>query len=170
MSGAELPAERLIVVASLRWSSPPPVGLVSRVREFLSAIYQDLLEPDEVEDVAMTAHELLENVLKYSSDGASSFEAELYDRGGQTYARLQTTNNGNVEQLAELQRLVERIGAAADPIALYDELIATSSQRNGSGLGLARVRAEAGMSIACAVDDRQICLVAERSLSIRRVA
>lgn len=133
-------------------------------------MYKELLEPEQTESVAMAAHELLENVVKYSTDGTSCFDAEIYDRGGQAYVRLCTRNAAAPERADDLRRLVERITRASDPIALYDELIVASPLRDESGLGLARVRAEGDMSIACSEEGHVITIVAERRVSIRSAA
>jgi len=165
-----LPSGETIIATSMRWNVPQPPALASRVRELLSGIYRELLDPDETQSVVMAAHELLENVVKYSAEGTGSFDAEICDRGGQAYVRLQTRNSAAPEDMSDLRRLVDRIGRAPDPVAIYDELVAASPHREGSGLGLARLRAEADMDIACSAEGPVITIVAERRVSIRNGA
>ncbi len=161
-------AEPPLVFASMRWGVRPADAIASCVRELLTVVYRELLEPDEAQSIAMAAHELLENVVKYAAAGESSFDVEIHDRGDQASVRLQTENVAAPEQLDTLRRLVERIRGASDPIELYDELIASSVHREGSGLGLARIRAEGGMDLACRVRSDRIAITAERTVSIRR--
>jgi hypothetical protein len=161
-------AERTIAAASIRLQRSPHAALASSVRELLSTICQELLDPDETQSVAMAAHELVENIVKYSTDGMRSFEVDLSTRGDQAWVRLRTRNHAVPEHRDDLQTVVERVSRASDPLAIYDELIESSSRREGSGLGLARIRAEAGMNVACLAEGTVITVVAERRVSIRR--
>jgi hypothetical protein len=154
--------------ASIRLSVRPADAIASRVRELLTVVYGDFLDPDETQSIAMAAHELLENVVKYGGDGESSFEVAVIDHGDGASVRLQTTNLAAPEHIDDLRCLVDRIRDTLDPVGLYDELIASSVHREGSGLGLARIRAEGGMDLACSVELGRIAVVAERRVSIRR--
>jgi hypothetical protein len=154
--------------ASIRLSIRPAGAIASRVRELLTVVYGDFLEPDETQSIAMAAHELLENVVKYGGDGESSFEVDVVDHDDGVSVRLKTTNLAAPEHIDELRGLVDRIRDTLDPVGLYDELIASSVHRAGSGLGLARIRAEGGMDLACSVELGRIAIVAERRVSIRR--
>jgi hypothetical protein len=165
-----IPSDQTIVAASLCWNVRPPDALASSVRELLSCIYKELLDPEVAQSVTMAAHELIENVVKYGAGGTGSFEVEICDRGGPAVVRLRTRNSALPEHLDGLRRLMERIGEATDPLALYDELIAGSPRRKGSGLGLARIRAEAEMTVVFSAEGRQVTMVAERRVSIRNAA
>jgi hypothetical protein len=160
--------ERSVAAASIRLQRLPPAALASSVRQLLSAICQELLDPDETQSIAMAAHELVENIVKYSAEGMTSFEVELSIRGDQAWVRLRTHNNAAPDHLDDLQRIVDQVSRASDPIAIYDELIEASPRREGSGLGLARIRAEAGMDVACIAEGTRITVIAERRVSIRR--
>ncbi len=158
----------MIVAASIHWNVPPPQALASGVRELLSGVYKELLEADEIHSAAMAAHELVENLVKYSAGGTSSFEIEIRENGDRAFVRLQTRNRAVAEHIRGAQQLVERMGGSADPITVYDELVATSPHRKGSGLGLARIRAEAGMDLVYSAEGGFITIVAERRVNIRR--
>jgi len=140
------------------------------VRELLSGIYKDLLEPDEIESVAMAAHELLENVVKYSADGTSSFDVDISDRDGGAFVRLRTRNRADARHLDAIRRVLERVASASDPMLIYDELVASSPRREGSGLGLARICAEGDMDVSCTLQDGHVMIVAERRVSVQRSA
>ena len=162
------PPPRTIASTSVHWATPPPASLASQTREFLSNLYGELLDLDEVDCIAMTAHELLENVAEYSAEGASRIDVLLEDDNGRTQVRVRTCNSAPPDRLDELQRLVDRIRSTPDPLAVYDELIAGSPFRQGSGLGLARIRAEADMQLECTVHGCIVTIVAQRLVSIRR--
>jgi hypothetical protein len=170
MTADGVPADRTIVTASIHWDVPPPEGLASRVRELLSCIYKDVLEPDDTNSVAMAAHELLENLVKYSVQGTSSFEIEIRERHGQAFVRLQTRNMASPEHARGAKQLVERLSSSPDPSSVYVDLISTSPFREGSGLGIARVCAEGCMDITCSSEGSVVTLVAQRRVAVRRGA
>jgi hypothetical protein len=162
--------ERIVIAASIRWTVPPPVALASRMRELLSGIYKDLLEPEEMHSVAMAAHELIENLVKYSASGTSSFDVEICDGSGRARVCLRTRNRASAHDADRVRDLVERLSSSPDPMLVYDELVATSPRRAGSGMGLARICAEGEMNMACLAEDGHITITAERPVSISREA
>jgi hypothetical protein len=59
--------------------------------------------------------------------------------------------------------------AATDPIAYYDRLIrATAPVLGSSGLGLARIRAEAGLDVDCSVSGREVSIVVQATMRSER--
>lgn len=167
MSGENAP-EKTVVAASLRWNVPLPEALASKVREMLFSISNEFLDGDEAHSVAMTGHELLENVVKYSTVGTSSFDLQIVERGDAAHVCILTRNHTTTEHGSNARQLVQRIAAASDPGAVYDELVAGSPSRRGSGLGLARLRAEADMHVACTEEEDVISIVAEKRVTMRR--
>src|SRR5205085_11065659 len=134
--------------------------------ELVATIYRDVLTQDENDRIAIAAHELLENLLKYSTEGISTFDVEICRRNGDAYVRLQTRNHTSVEHLGDLRRTMDAILYGGDPARVYDRLLATSPHRTGSGLGLARIRAEAEMDLAYITDGFVVTLTAERPVSV----
>lgn len=109
----------------------------------------------------MAAHELAENVTKYSTTARGSLEVELSERDGAHRLSLRTRNHASPEQLAEVTRRLDELKSARDPMALYDRIIEQSAPIEGiSGLGLARIRAEGGFEFDYAVDGDELTLVA----------
>lgn len=101
----------------------------------------------------MAAHELIENVVKYGSTPDIGLEFEFVRALDGTTVRLSTRNQATPQQLAEVVRRVGELREAPDPIAYYDQLIRRTATLAGqSGLGLARIRAEAGLDVDCAVE------------------
>jgi hypothetical protein len=131
--------------------------------------YEGLLaDPDLTSRVALTTHELLENTAKYSSDGVTHMQVAVSEREGQCYVQIRTRNRVTPDRLAELTQFIDEISAAPDPVALYYEFIARTAERpEGSGLGLARIRAEGEMELAYTVEEDQVTIVAEASAQLK---
>jgi hypothetical protein len=153
----------------LSWSTRPPVAFSSTVRSLLLVSYESLLEADEVQRLAMAGYEMVDNLIKYSLNGAGHFDAEILRRDGVTHARLCSINPAATEHRRAARTLVARMQAAPSPIAVYDELLGSSATRIGSGLGLARIQAEGEMSVDCIADDARVILVAGRTVTTRRL-
>jgi hypothetical protein len=113
----------------------------------------------------MAAHELVENVLKYGSSPEVGLEFELERGAVNSIVRLRTRNTAAPEQLREVTRRVNELKAAVDPIAYYDRLIRSTAPVVGmSGLGLARIRAEAGLDVDCSVVGREVSIVVQTTM------
>lgn len=117
----------------------------------------------------MAAHELVENVLKYGSTPEVGLEFEL-ERGEQhSIVRLRTRNTASPQQLEEVIRRVQELRAATDPVAYYDRLIRSTAPVLGvSGLGLARIRAEAGLDVDCSVNGQEVSIVVQATMRSER--
>lgn len=152
----------LIASMAMAWRDPPPSRVPSLVRELLTASYQRLVEADELQRIAMVAHEMLENLVKYASEGPVTFAVELHERDGAVVAELRSSNSATAEHLHEAAGILTRLGPTAHAVTAYDELIAESSQRSGSRLGLARIRAEGEMGLEGFIENGRITLVAQR--------
>src|SRR5688572_15085375 len=113
----------------------------------------------------MAAHELVENVLKYGSTPEVGLEFEL-ERGEQhSIVRLRTRNTAEPQQLEEVIRRVRELRTAPDPVAYYDRLIRSTAPLTGmSGLGLARIRAEAGLDVDCSVEGQEVSIVVQTTM------
>ena len=117
----------------------------------------------------MAAHELVENVLKYGSTPEVGLEFELERGDENSIVRLRTRNTAAPEQPEEVTRRVMELRAAVDPIAYYDQLIrATAPMVGMSGLGLARIRAEAGLDVDCSVSGREVSIVVQATMRSER--
>jgi hypothetical protein len=155
--------------ASLCLEFRPYVELITRSREFVSDFYEQLLtDPDAVSRVALATHELIENVVKYSSDGRIHFQIELFEENGDSFVRIKSRNKTTPERAAELERLVIEIGQDGDPLRMYQAFMRRSAQRKdgGSGLGLARIRAEGEMDIRCDVHGDEVTIVVQGPVTL----
>lgn len=121
---------------------------VLSARNLIADVCAEYLEPSEnTSHVIMAANELLENIVKYSSECLGSVEFDLSVKDGQPTVRMLTQNVASDPHLVEAESLLNRIIATPDPVHYYDEMIAASGERIGSGLGLIRIRAEAGLNL-----------------------
>jgi hypothetical protein len=166
-----------LVTTSLSWNEPQSLELPSKVRAVLSTLCGEVLAGDEMDRVAMVAHELLENVVKYSIDGTRSLDVvvrreprsgSVADGDDQGIVRIETRNLAIDRHREGVVQLIERLQAAESACDVYDELILSCPERDESGLGLARIPAEADMTLSCSSEGLRITIAAEGHVSIRR--
>jgi len=149
--------------ASFELTFSPNVALVSTVRQFVQSFYEEMFgDPDVTDRLGLAAHELLENAVKYSSDGVTQIRVEVRpgSEGGRQVI-VTTRNHARPEHVEALQTLMAEFGQATDPLAHYQVLMKRSAKRTlGSGLGLGRIRAEADMTLDCWVEGSLVHLQA----------
>ncbi len=157
-------AEGDIVCCELRFR--PNVRLVSVVRRFVESFYQLILNDSSVtERVALATHELLENAVKYSNDGETALRIEVDQKPRPWDVRVRTWNRTTAAHRGVLEQRFRRFTEATDINALYQELMLEASKRDeGSGLGLARICAEAEMTLAFELEADQVCVIAHTTV------
>jgi hypothetical protein len=153
-----------VVFCELRFR--PNVRLVSVVRRFVESFYALILkDPATTDRMALATHELLENAVKYSSDGETGVRVEVDQKPSPWEIRIRTWNRACPEDISVLEQRSKRFSSAADMFTLYQELMAEASKRDeGSGLGLARICSEAEMQLAFEIDESQVCVLARASV------
>jgi hypothetical protein len=146
----------------------PNFRLVSTVRRFTEEFYQRMLgDHDTSERVALATHELLENAIAYASDDETGVRVEL----GDDYVVVKTWNRTSRERLTSLKTMIDEMNEAADPNAYYQTLMNKTAYRTeGSGLGLARIRAEADMSISYEITTDRVCIAARTTVKRKETA
>jgi hypothetical protein len=130
----------------------PSLDLVSVVRRFVGAFYEHVLTDRELASrVALAAHELLENAVKYSIDGETSIRMDVLGQGDIV---IRTRNRANADHARILEGRLRALNASGDPDAFYQSLFRSSvgapDQRGGLGLG--RVASEAEMDLTMSLD------------------
>jgi len=106
-------------------------------------------EADAISRVTLAVHEILENLAKYAAEEAPTLCVELSEDGNAGLIEIRTRNRATQERIALTEQLLERLIQADDPRETYRDLMArTAVQSEGSGLGLARIRAEAELQFA----------------------
>jgi hypothetical protein len=129
---------------------PAEPGFVSILRRFVSDFCAQRLGcPEAAQRVALTTHELLENAVMYSRNGKSTLRVEVRTEGPRAIVSLRTHNQATAEDIEALEGRLREIHEATDPAAYYQMVMRQSSRlRDRSGLGLARIRAEAGSQMS----------------------
>ena len=141
----------------------PSIGSITSTRQYI----EGLLGPtslDASSRVALTVHELLENTLKYSSDGRASIDVALEHRDGKRRLEVRATNRTSDQRLSELSSRIDALREAADPMDLYVATMRATAQRAGSGLGLMRIRVEAEMLLSYEVEGDRVTICASTTV------
>lgn len=128
----------------------PDAKLVSIIRRFVTDFYEQMLQDrDGIDRVALATHELLENAVKYSSDGETTIRIQIDFAGSKAVVNIRTRNKADSENALVLRRILQELDATEDPFEMYQETMRRSLlQGDGSRLGLARLRAEADMRVS----------------------
>lgn len=146
---------------SFTLSFRPNTALVSSVRRFVADIWESWLTPELTSQVALASHELLENAVQYSSDGETEVHIEIEMLGNGQTVCIRTRNAASPENLDVLRAAFAELEAATDPDAYYQTMMRRTAKRtDGSGLGLARIRAETGLSMSLDIADNQVSISA----------
>ncbi|MGE5788214.1 MAG: hypothetical protein ACM3ZE_26700 [Myxococcales bacterium] len=163
-SGSEGPPA---VELRLEFGQPPPMRLVASTRALVEELFLGWVDADTASRVAMVAHELMENLAKYSAPDACSFKASATPcESSAVRLRIAATNRAPERSLTELRAILDDIALATDPHALYVRYMEASVSRgHGSKLGLVRVRAEGEMSMRYELAAPVITLFAESVVS-----
>jgi hypothetical protein len=138
-------ADKPLVALDVSFAAAPPQGMVTALCQSLSESCQPLLaDHDAAARLRLTAHELLENIVKYSASGGCEFHLRLsLAASGSLRASVETRNVPAAERRTDAEQRLAALCAARDPHEHYDSIIADSAlQPAGSGLGLARIHAE----------------------------
>ncbi len=148
--------------------APTSLTLAGSVRrhvvEVVSAYVSD---EDALSRVGLGTHELMDNSLRHALDGLTTMEATLEVADGEGRFVLVTHNRcrdcDREAVLAEVRQTAQDI----DPEEFYDRVIRRSVGRPGSGLGLARVWAEAQLRLHCSAAGDQLTVQAMGMVPLR---
>jgi hypothetical protein len=109
--------------------------LVSIVRRFVSEFYdRTLCDPDAT-----------------SRDGRAKVRIEVSGQGERVKVRIRTKNRGSPEDAQHIQKTIDEMMSMDANVYYLTLMRRNASRTDGSGLGLARIHAEAemAMSVAC---------------------
>jgi hypothetical protein len=156
-------------LVSLTLSFRPQANQIGPLRTLVSDLCRPhLADPDGLSRLLLAAHELLENIVKYSVGEAAEFHLLVEAKATGLLVRLRTKNRAAPERLADARWRLDALAKSRDPIAHYDELIRESAGRcDVSGLGLARIPAESEMELRYATDQDWLILTAEGNANER---
>jgi hypothetical protein len=149
----------------LELSMDTAVSLVSVTRRFLEdALEKFIPDADLVWRAAMAAHELLENAAKYARHARAELSVVIDRQDGGTLT-LQLSNVTSAAHVDRLKQSFRELDACDDPLGLYVGLMRRNADRTDiSGLGLARIMAEAEMTLALRVEGEAVTIVARTGL------
>jgi anti-sigma regulatory factor (Ser/Thr protein kinase) len=157
--------------AYVELSFRPNADLVSLVRRFVSDFYTEIVrDPESVSSLALATHELLENAVRYATSPESRVRIEV-GNGRPRPVSVTTWNRAEPANIERLQALVDEMRREPDAAAFYQKVMRRSAKVRGeSGLGLARIHAEADMRLSLEVQAGEVCLRAATAVDDRRVS
>lgn len=140
----------------------PDHDLVTVVRRFVADLTQQhLIDPEGTSRIALAIHELLENAVKYATDGETTLRIDVdLDRHPRP-VRIALCNRARPEDIAAIGAILDGIARAPCAQKFYQQLLvrrAKVKDRSG-GLGLARLCAEGDMKLTCRVIDNDVTVI-----------
>ena len=140
--------------------------LVSVTRRFVEeALEKVSTDADLVSRVAMSAHELLENAAKYARLGRAQLSVQVEGERGARTLTLRLSNTTSAIHIDRLRQVFSELDATDDPLALYVTMMRRNArERDISGLGLARIRAEGEMTLNLKIEGDTATIVARTEL------
>ena len=151
---------------SIDFDEQPSAASASQGREFFRQALAPLLgDEDLCFTVALVAHELTENIIKYSVDGERSISVGVDEKNEARRVWVRSVNRVSPQDVEALVAALETIRTTDAPDALYDRIISESASRLGSGLGLIRIRAETDMQLDYEVQGNLVEIEVWRALA-----
>jgi anti-sigma regulatory factor (Ser/Thr protein kinase) len=146
----------------------PSAKLISVMRRLVSDLLHDLLrDSDDAWRVALATHELVENAARHSLDGEISVTIDVLGDGERHLLTVKTQNRASAEQRETLEMHLKELEAASGADEHYLSVMRRTARRE-SGLGLARVWAEAEMAVTGAFEGDEVCILASTPVVVRR--
>lgn len=136
----------------------PSWELIGHTREYLHHFCRlSYGDAGLAERVAMAAHELLENAVKYGNQAEGPVRCTL--QRDQNHLRLLVANGANPDQMAALRAELETVNTG-DPLEVYLAKMEASLGSDKSQLGLARIRYEGEAQLRIQEDPPMLVLEA----------
>jgi len=132
--------------------------MVSTVRRFVDLVAEQMgVGADISRRVALTVHELFENVAKYGQQRRGVLRLDVETEGRQHKLLVTVKNYTSRSQVDRLQQVFQAMETGPDALTYYFTLLRRQDQ---SGLGLARIRAEGEMQLSLAVSGEEVSICA----------
>lgn len=148
----------------LELSFRPTVQLITVVRRSVMSLYEhELGSSDASARIGIATHEMLENVLRHSSGGETTLQIRtesLEDTSADKVVVIETRNRAKTDTIEALKAHAAAM-TKMGPQAYYLQVITESiGHEEDGGLGLARIRAEAEMSVNIETDGDVVRVIA----------
>ena len=122
-------------LAYVELSFRPNIELISVVRRFVSDFYARFFEDaDATSRVALATHELLENAVRYSTDGETRIRIEVQADAQPSHVAIKTWNRASEKHIDSVAKLFDEMNSSADAFSHYQKLMRRRSPR-GRGWG-----------------------------------
>ena len=150
------------VRAAMRFDFSPEGKLIGRTSKYVCDFYSAVLaDPDASARVMLAAHELLENAAKYATGGRALLRFSTRLDGDHALVNLSLINDTSAGHIDQLRQRVNAIVNAPDAFMHYQQLMLAPARSPGeSGLGLARIAAEAEMQLGLEVKANTVAIMA----------
>lgn len=139
--------------------------MITSTRRYVTDFLHSALKNEEATSrVALAVHELLENTLRYSTDGEAELDVSYDDTSDHPRVEVRASNRTSPAQIDDVAARINALQNADDPMDLYVKMMIEGAHREGSGLGLARIVAESGMALDYEVQGD--CLTIRASVNV----
>ena len=164
---------KALVSLEVSFGAAPPQGMVTPLCQSLLELCRPVFQDeDAAARLRLTAHELVENIVKYSAEAGCELRFELRRTGaGALEAHVQTRNVPHPQNRQDAEARLEALTAATDPLEHDDSIIADSArQPAGSGLGLARIHAETEYRLSHRFEGDALLIIASGEVWLKKGA
>jgi hypothetical protein len=150
MTSGEIPSGPVVLFLRL----DPSWVFIDELRRFVESFCAAACPGAEREEqLALAAHELVQNALSYACAPGVELRCEVDRSAGSV--RVSVTNAAEPEQADRLRARVVEVSGYADALAGYVAAMRKAPRERG-GLGLARVRFEASLDLAVEAEGARV--------------
>ncbi len=149
----------------IRLQLSPAWEHVNATREYLMTVLSHTLADAAVaSQIALAAHELIENAIKYSASDRSKIKVQVEERSASVVVTVE--NDARRQDIANLISEITAVADTKDPMAYYRSKIELAVKRTDGRacLGLARIRFESQMEIRWTISGTRVRISAVRKL------
>ena len=156
----------------VRVTLPAALSVVGSTRRYLDQFVLALsANAAAASQVALAVHELFDNAIRHATGGVVELVVELEDASASfTSLTVQTLNQASEQDCSEVQRILDEMHGAHDPMEHFDREIRASVGRKSSGLGLVRVCTEANINLSCHCEKGYLSVTGTTTVTLGRVA